>query len=136
MLFLMVLLISCPIWANKINMVYGVNKIDVDAIQIAVTRTRVPAETAHGYDVFELTVNNRPIILPDFYTIEGADCFVQDFDFYTNPFRIVRKTRDFGDTWADTKPATITEYGLNTKGDLMVLKTSTHAPVCDVREIK
>lgn len=115
---------------------YGHNYLKTDDAKIQIIKKRVPAETAHAYDVFELMVNNRPIILPDFYTIEGADCFVQDFDFYINPFRIVRKKRDFGDTWADAKPATITEYGLNVSGDLIVSKTYLHKPVCDVREIK
>ena len=60
---------------------------------------------------------------------------VQDFDFYTNPFRIVRKKRDFGDSWMDVRPITLTLYELTPMGELLTIKEDTLPPACNVKGI-
>lgn len=108
-------------------------------IKIRITRTHSPNITAHGYDTFLLEIfrDNKwhQIPVENFNTMEGADCMVQDFDFYTNPFRIVRKKRDFGDSWMDVQPITLTLYELTPMGELLTIKEDTFPPACDVNKI-
>ncbi|MBO7258099.1 MAG: hypothetical protein J6V11_04075, partial [Alphaproteobacteria bacterium] len=68
-------------------------------------------------------------------TMEGADCMAQDFDFYTNPFRIVRKKREFGNSWMDVQPITLTLYELTPTGELVKVKEDALPPACDVNKI-
>lgn len=75
------------------------------------------------------------IPVENFNTMEGADCMVQDFDFYTNPFRIVRKKREFGNSWMDVQPITITIYELTDEGKLIKTGEYIHSSACDVRDI-
>ena len=136
LLLLIGFLISSETRGNELTLAYGINRINDSVAYIQIEKTRMPSMNAHGYDVFNLTVNGELIALDDFRTWEGADCFVQDFDFYSAPFRIIRKTRVFGNNWADTQPATLTFYALDSKNNLIVIDKREHAPICDVRKIK
>ena len=99
----------------------------------------IPNIIAHGYDTFSLKVflDNKwhQIPVENFNTMEGADCTVQDFDFYTNPFRIVRKKRDFGNSEMAVQPITLTLYELTPTGELVQTKELSLALVCDVKRI-
>ncbi len=76
----------------------------------------------------------QKIPVDNFNTMEGADCMAQDFDFYTTPFRIVRKRCAFGEAWMDVQPITITIYELTAAGELAQIRTQTLSSACDVRE--
>lgn len=138
LLGLCVMMWSAVVWAESLNVPIGTTDLTQNNIKIRLTRTHVPNITAHGYDTFLLEVfrDNKwhQIPVENFNTMEGADCMVQDFDFYTNPFRIVRKKREFGNSWMDVQPITITIYELTAAGELAQIRTQTLSSACDVRE--
>ena len=139
LLGLCVMMWSAVVWAEPLNVPVGITDLAQNNIKMRITRTHIPNMTAHQYDTFSLAVfrDNKwhKIPMANFNTMEGADCTVQDFDFYTNPFRIVRKKRDFGDSWADIRPITLTLYELTPTGKLIQTKEYTLPPACDVRGI-
>lgn len=139
LLGLCVIMWSAVVWAEPLNVPIGTTDLTQNNIKIRITRIHSPNITAHGYDTFLLEVfrDNKwhQIPVENFNTMEGADCMVQDFDFYTNPFRIVRKKRDFGDSWMDVRPITLTLYELTPMGELLTIKEDTLPPACDVKGI-
>ena len=139
LLGLCVMMWSAVVWAESLNVPIGTTDLTQNNIKIRITRIHSPNITAHGYDTFLLEVfrDNKwhQIPVENFNTMEGADCMVQDFDFYTNPFRIVRKKRDFGDSWMDVQPITLTLYELTPMGELLTIKEDTFPPACDIKGI-
>ncbi len=126
------------VYAKPLEVPVGITELRQNNIKIRLTHTRIPNITAHGYDIFMLEILRdnewQKIPVKNFNTMEEADCFVQDFDFYTNPFRIVRKRRAFGEAWMDVQPITITIYELTAAGELAQIRTQTLSSACDVRE--
>lgn len=139
LLGLCVIIWSAVAQAEPLNVPIGITDLVQNNIKMRITRTHIPNITAHQYDTFSLEFfrDNKwhQIPMENFNTIEGADCVVQDFDFYTNPFRIVRKKRDFGNSWLDIQPITVTLYELTPIGELIQIKEYTLPPACDVRGI-
>ena len=130
---------SIGVGAEPLNVPIGVTELSENDTKIRLTRTHIPNITAHRYDIFMLEIlrDNKwqKIPVDNFNTMEGADCFVQDFDFYTNPFRIVQKRRAFGEAWMDVQPITITIYELTDEGKLIKTGEHIYPPACDVRDI-
>lgn len=139
LLGLCVMIWSAGVWAESLNVPIGITDLEQNNIKMRIIRTHIPNITAHGYDTFSLELfrDNKwhQIPVENFNTMEGADCTVQDFDFYTNPFRVVRKKRDFGETWMDIRPITLTLYELTPTGELVKTKERTLPPACDVKGI-
>lgn len=136
---LCVILWSAAVWAEPLNVSVGTTDLEQNNIKIRITCTHISNITAHQYDAFSLEIfwynKWHKIPVEKFNTMEGADCMVQDFDFYTNPFRIVRKKRDFGNSWMDARPIALTVYELTSMGKLVKTKEYTLPPACDVKGI-
>lgn len=127
--------------AEEVDLKYGQNQFVSGGVLFEVNKRRIEDKmTAHGYDSFEVKVNIGgewvDLTLDNFRTIEGADCFVQDFIFHKDPFKIIRREREFGDSWIDAKPTFIITYGFDKEEKKLIQVNYTkHNTACDVRKL-
>jgi hypothetical protein len=125
------------------GMVYGIIKketfsIDMnnDGEKAEVTRGRFDTGTAHGYTFYEMKLQDgKKLDIPDFRTVEGADCFLQAYKFYFAPFFIRKAYRPLGEeSWIQPTQSKIEEYRI-IDGKIQKISEIPTPPVCDVREL-
>jgi hypothetical protein len=121
---------------------YGISHKDTFLIDVnndgkkdKIIRGRFSNITAHGYDFYEIYLHDgTKIDFADFRTVEGADCFLQGYEFQLEPFVIIKASRKIGDDWVEPTEAIIEKYQI--VGDkLKQISKKSGGTICDVRSL-
>lgn len=151
------------VFAEVIHISYGANLIDIDndGRNDLIVRTRGETLNAHSFDRYIISYQNDKdvfyeVALEDtfryeFVTHEGADCKLRYYMFEKDEqgLKLTQLEREFGESYADTKPVTVTTYrfvNLFKKPDLLSVgippyflkKQSTYTTEtqhCDVKSL-
>ncbi len=113
--------------------------INKDGLLDKISRARFENGTAHFYYEYKIELNMgvefKDISLPNFRTIEGADCALQKIKFTLSPgFSVVKIARPWEDSWENPTLAVRTTYVF--RGDQMIKTQSTNLEkICDVSEL-
>lgn len=133
-------LLALPLWdyAQPLRLEYGVNKVDInaDGVDDMIVRTRWDVESAHSADKYMLAIaygGNKDYLPKGYYdvgfeqdnakvfwTSEGADCVLSGYVFRLNAKKLLEMDyyhRDFGESYADSQPVTVTTYRLAERED-------------------
>ena len=127
------MMVSCPAWAERLDLHYGVNEVDIngDGVKDVIVKARFDTGTAHSYDTYIVMIklpkeerhDQEYFKVPreetgngfDLDTAEGADCIVRDYKFELDAkhqLLVTRYDRDAGTQWCGAGKVTITTYRL------------------------
>ena len=104
-----------------------------------ITKTFYDMGNAHSYYEYKIELNQNgkfvDITPKNFRTINGADCDLQQIQFVFKPeFKVILISRDLGETWIDSTPATRRIYTLS-NNKIELSNTKKLKPICDVKEL-
>lgn len=113
--------------------------INGDGVTDHITKTHHATGDAHSSDHYQIQINQNGKLVditPDgMYTIEGADCALQKFQFIFNPkFQVIKISRPMGETMISPTNATRTVYEIK-DNKLVPVLTQRLGPVCDVEQL-
>ena len=163
------LTISFSVSAEDLKLNYGANPVDIngDGKLDLIVKVRWENGNAHSFDKYLISIlqkdgygNPQFIEVPlgesakySIRSYEGADCILTDYKFEIDNnkrLKVTKFARDFGKSFFDKQPVTITtyllkyaheEYELVTPGQpnfylKQVSETKTKQNYCDVRNLK
>lgn len=108
--------------------------IDNNGQMDLIVRTRNENGNGHGFSEYKITLNGMDITPPNFRTVAGADCALQSFKFYFSPFKVVKISRSWEESWETPTMASRSEYTIS-NGVLTESTPRNVGKICNVADL-